>query len=200
MRSCRSATDLYGVNMTDAQGANSELSAKRAQWQEWARKQISGDEARVQAAAEAALRAALGGASSQEAAAAGRAAVGLSETGPMAGPPAGSTPPATAPPPGTRPVPSGYDGTTALPSPRVPWYRRPLVLLAVAVIVIALIGTLIWAISSNMSGPSSPETSVVPSTTTTKQTTKRTRKPSAPKSTSESPEAAATVTIPLMSP
>jgi hypothetical protein len=197
MRSCRSAAYLDGVNMTDAQDANSELSAKRNQWLEWARKQIGGDEARIQAAAEAALRAALGGASSQEAAAAARAAVGLEGAGPVAVPPhAGGAPPVTVPP-GTPPVSAGHDNA---PVKRRAWYRRPAVLLAVAVVIVLLAGVLVWAISSQMSGPGAPATtSVVPSTSTTKQTTKRTRKPSTSTSESAGPNAV-TIPIPSMSP
>jgi hypothetical protein len=183
--------------MTDAQGANSELSAKRNQWLEWARKQIGGDEARIQAAAEAALRAALGGASSQEAAAAGSAAVGLGGGGPVTGRPA-SAPPATSAP-GTPPVPAGHDNAPT----RRAWYRRPTVLLAMAVVILVLAGLLIWGISSRMSGPGAPTTSVVPSSSTTKQTTKRTKKSTTSPTGSASPNAVTgtvIVTIPSTSP
>jgi hypothetical protein len=181
--------------MTNANGANAELSAKRAQWQEWARQQFSGDEAHIQAAADAALRAALAGASSQEAAAAAREAAASVGATPVAGPSAGG-PPATTPPAGNAPVPPGYDATITQPSARSPWYRRPLVLLAIGLVVVLLIGLVIWGISSQLTGPSTPGTTVVPATSSTQQpTTKRTRKHKSTSSTSPTPSATSSVTV-----
>lgn len=190
--------------MTDANGANAELSAKRAQWQEWARQQFSGDEAQVQAAADAALRAALAGASSQDAAAAARdaaASVGATQVaGPSGGPDYGSGQP-PGPPPGSAPLPTGYDPTTRQLSPRAAWYRRPLVLLAIGVVVVLLIGLLIWGISSHLTGPSTPGTTVVPATSTTQQpTTKRTRKHKSTTSTSPTPSATSSGTVTITTP
>jgi hypothetical protein len=191
--------------MTDAQGANAELSAKRAQWQEWARQQFRGDEAQIQAVADAALRAALGGASSQEAAAAARDAAASVGATQLAGASGGSGQPQGRPAPtapGSAPVPPGHDSTMARPPTKAAWYRRPLVLLAIGVAVLVLIGLLIWGISTQLTGPSTPTTTVVPATSTTTQqsTTKRTRKQKSTSSTSPTPSATSSGTVTISTP
>lgn len=183
--------------MAEAKDADAELKAKRAQWRDWAHTQFSGDEAQLEAVADAALRAALGGASSQEAAAAAREVAVRAGATPVAGQAddtGHSAPPAKVPP----------SGGASLPQPTAPqprWYRRPLVLATVAAIVVVLIGLAIWGLTRS-SGPSGPETSVVPATSTTKHTTKRPKKSTS--STSPTPGAKyggiVTITIPSASP
>lgn len=60
--------------MSTTTGGKPERDAKRVQWETWARQKIAGSEEQIQAAVDGAMRAVLNGATSQEAAAAGKAA------------------------------------------------------------------------------------------------------------------------------